>query len=453
VNRKLCRVVFIAASLAALLGIGYVEADGRVQQGATGALAGSDVEMARTFRQEMGFPSTDEILLRAADDPVAYPNLDYGVPLSVVEGNEVDRRIRLQHDLQPARKYAAESSDAAGTYFDNLSGGVPVFLFTGDLDRHRSDLAWILPPGQEYTVQIASVGWDDLVALRDSITDGFDILKSAGVNISLAGIDPRVNAVVVGITGLSDEDVAIVGSRFSGPIVFRDEAAHVADSCISRSNCPPLKGGIKITSVGFGWCTSGWIVKLDGTSSYRVLTAGHCIDLGGDLNHDWTHNGVVFGQSKVETWYNHSTADGGLISVSVAGQGPRNLFYASSATDIRQVTEYEVFQNVGDTVCRGGAKTEYRCGDIRLVDVNRNVDGNVIEHSNEVSFDASPGDSGAPMFAGPSALGIHTDSTDDAAPLPHYGWYSKIDWLKNEMLGSKSVLFKLCLDADCVNTY
>ena len=145
------------------------------------------------------------------------------------------------------------------------------------------------------------------------------------------------------------------------------------------------------------------------------------------------------------TWFNGSSGDVGIITLTNTGQ-VANLFYASANTDVRPFTSYAFLSDIqmNEWMCRGGATTGYLCGRIHDLDVSRDVDGKAINHQNEVDFDASPGDSGAPYFYTNEFDGIHSDSTDDGAPPPRYAWYTPYVWAATVVS-----TVDICLDANC----
>jgi hypothetical protein len=378
-------------------------------------------------------------------DPVAFGNLDWGVPLSATEAAEMARRGELVSELGPARQFAADQADYAGSYFDNLAGGIPVFMFTGDPELHRADLIASLPPKTEFRIEQAARTMVEIEKTRASIDAAWDTLKRNGLDIRLTGLDDVRNGVVVGV-GSDTDTAASALAQFGDGIFVRREGAIEPDACVDRTNCgSPMKGGIQITYTSTRWCTSGFMGKVRNSNpiGLRVLTAGHCIELNGGVGASWYQHGVRIGAADMERWYNGTTADIG--SIATGEPGDKNTFYASSATDIRHVSGFEPVnsQLIGDTVCRGGAKTGYLCGSIHLRDVTRDVDGKSVQHSWEVDFDASPGDSGAPYFLGNTAYGIHTDSTTDSEPQPRYAWYSPIGWILSEASVS------LCISTSC----
>ena len=98
------------------------------------------------------------------------------------------------------------------------------------------------------------------------------------------------------------------------------------------------------------------------------------------------------------------------ILVEHAGHmsGPRNLFYANNSGTIVSLIGWAAIasQNVGDLLCRGGATTDVRCGQIHQVDTTKLVPGSGgywSDHQWVVNFDASPGDSGAPLWSNPDS--------------------------------------------------
>ncbi len=383
----------------------------------------------------------------------AYSNDEYGVPLTAREAAEISRRIAVQRAVDPAFLLAVSLDGSAGTYMDQAAGGMPVFATVEDPSIFRSQVVNKVPEGIEYRVERVEFSLSVLEAAQAQINADFKSLHTAGIAINSTALDLVSNRILVGVKELDEASRVGLAARYGRIVAAREEPSRQLDhatlphACVSRIECPPLKGGIKIyrTTDTSAICTSGFIVKLAGTSTLRVLTAGHCIELNGGLGVGWSHHGSQFGTAQTETWGELSNADTGLISVSVSGDD--NLFYASSQNDLRPVTGWEATatQNTGDYVCRGGKTTGYVCGNIVAENVARDVDGKTIEHQWEVDYDALPGDSGAPYFLANGAWGIHSDSTDSGPPR---SWYSPMGWVFSK-LSSYGVPITLCTTPSC----
>ncbi len=442
-------VMLAVLSVSALVSFGAEPVD---VGGAGASDSGKEVDRIVHFRHEAGFEASRAFVESTLQDP-EYSSARYGVPLSEHEEAEVSRRIEVQQAVDDAFRVATTIADGAGQYMDQQAGGQPVFLTIGDPEALRASIASQIPVGIEFRIESVDFSLQQLEATQAQIDSDFKDLRADGIDARSTALDVRGNRVLVGVIGLDDAATAGLISRYGQVVATREEPSRKLDhatlphTCVSRIECPPLKGGVKIyrTTDTSAICTAGFIVKLAGTSTLRVLTAGHCIELNGGLGVGWSHHGSQFGTAQTETWGTNSNADAGLISVSVSGDD--NLFYASAETDIRNVAGWKAnaSQDTGDYVCRGGKATGYVCGNIVFENVTRDVDGKPIDHQWEVDFDASPGDSGAPYFIAWDAYGIHSDSTDSGTPR---SWYSPMGWVFDK-LDSYGVPITLCTSTTC----
>ena len=409
-----------------------------------------EIEKAIRFRTTSGLLATLEFVEQSMGD-ARFDREKYGVPLDAAETAEIDRRLAIQRALGPAKAWSATVPESAGFYIDQIDGGRPHFLFTADVSRNRAIVASLLE-GIDFEVRQVEHSLAELESLRTKIGDDVQELRTLGVDVDLVGVKPSINKVVIGVVGLTASQIALLLARYGTAVQPESIPPSELDACNSRTNCPPLKGGIHIESTANSAdCTSGWLGKVSGTSTMRLLTAGHCIDLGGDLNVNWRHNGSNFGKSIVETWYDLSAGDAGLISVSVAS-GSRNKFYASVNTDIRGVTSRVPNSQIGegDFLCRSGWKSGYDCGHVTIPFGDRDVEGNTIHHSTTVDFDSDVGDSGAPLFEDYAAYGIHTDSSNGCCS--GIGWFTSVEWAQYVLLNNQQgadVNWVLCTSGSC----
>lgn len=421
-----------------------------------------DLTDAARFRTSFNFPIDASTLTNAALDRVRFPNTEFGVPLTTAEAAEVHRRIKVQEGLGETPVFAATLAGSAGTFVDQEAGGVPVFLFTGDGSRHSAALASRLPAGIEYRIQSAEYTMAQLEDLQSRIEAARDALNAKGFGLVLTGIDVRANRVIVGLAEPTAAKTAALEGQFGRGFYTRQEGSSHADACTYRDCWLPQKnkGGIHIYKTNGQFpCTSGFIVRRAGTSTYAVLTAGHCLAVQGGANQRFRHGDAAVynvGDSKSNTWFNGADADAGIIDIlSTTVPSPKNSFHAGGGT-IRSLNAVKshASQVVGLFVCRSGLGTGAQtCGHIFAVNVTRNsevtgVGVRSIQFQVEVDFDSKGGDSGGPMYASNTGFGIHVDSQRPDGVGKH-GWYSTLEFARREYFNVSGLSYNFCLTSDC----
>lgn len=164
-----------------------------------------------------------------------------------------------------------------------------------------------------------------------------------------------------------------------------------------------------------------------------LVTAGHCVQAWG-VGHIWEHDSDRFGTGANDTLPppgtpgNPANADADLGWIRIdSGESvtPANQFMAAGPTDVRSFTYIAVnaFQQEGDTVCRSGATTFWRCGQIINTAASKvNGEGHMITNVWVMNVDAEGGDSGG-IYVEPQyndsqgwrypAAGVHVHSGDD----------------------------------------
>lgn len=129
---------------------------GASANGADERLSPEALSEAMRFRTEFGFAADAPYVLMAAADSEGFPDMQWGVPLSVAEADEMTRRTILRHSLGPAMEHAASRPDYSGFYVDQLDQGAPVFLFVQPDDDIETQLRELLPPGATFRVEARS---------------------------------------------------------------------------------------------------------------------------------------------------------------------------------------------------------------------------------------------------------------------------------------------------------
>jgi hypothetical protein len=408
-----------------------------------GAAATATAGDAARFRQEFGFRSDAAYVQQSLADAAAFPNTRFGVPLTTAEGAEMQRRIDVQQAVTPAAEWAADEPDFGGWYIDQLNGGMPVLLVARDPAAFGRSFGQHLAASAAYQVAAVANSQVALQALEDRIWADRADLKAAGIDVQGVALDIRANAVHVEVTGLTGSAAAELRARY-GAVEPVENAPAGADTCVDRSNCLPAKGGIKITDVQHpaSWCTLGFNAKLYSNGARLMLTAGHCLLEGTAVSDSWKHGSTTLGSGVDALW--GPTYDTGLITRG-ATAGDQNLVFWSSASDIPHVVAIASLSGmpVGTPACRSGATSGYFCGQVTLIEATKDVDNTTVQHMWVEDFDASPGDSGAPvgLETAPDRLlayGTHSDSTSLNPTNPRSpgeaGWFMPIVYSAQAML-------------------
>jgi streptogrisin C len=226
-----------------------------------------------------------------------------------------------------------------------------------------------------------------------------------GTGIGDIRTDVRQNMVIVGLYPAGEIVLAQqLQTRFGSLLAIKAADQMSNQVCSSRTSCTPYRAGIQIYH-GTGICTSGFIVKKNGTSNYYMLTAGHC----GPTGYAWFHDEVQVGVASFRAYANLGNADAELIS-RAGTTGHKNWIYVLSTEMARTVDTVEGHDadTVGDSVCQSGVTTGFWCGTIVNVDLDGIPDDNGIITNNlrEATYASNPGDSGGPLFYGHVAKGV-----------------------------------------------
>ncbi len=164
-----------------------------------------------------------------------------------------------------------------------------------------------------------------------------------------------------------------------------------------------LSGGDGIYSSMGTRCSAG--VNVQSGATYYFITAGHCTDGS-------------------PTWYADSggtTSVGPTTGTSFPGNDYGVVRYANTAVphpgtvgtvDITGTAT----AHVGQQVCRRGATTGVRCGQVTALNATVNYcGGDIVSGLIQTNICAEPGDSGGPLYAGDKIIGILSGGSGDCA--------------------------------------
>ena len=145
-----------------------------------------------------------------------------------------------------------------------------------------------------------------------------------------------------------------------------------------------------------GSCTSGFNVKVNGVRG--ITTAAHCPDNLSDDGDALTFQDKHHGSYGDVQWHTGPDTMG-------------HSFYAGSIsvleTDQRQVTGVGTAR-IGDTLCRNGQMHYQDCQEVRRINVCAVWVCRLVSMQH---YYAADGDSGAPVFMGTEAFGVHRGKT------------------------------------------
>ncbi|UGY90586.1 S1 family peptidase [Streptomyces gobiensis] len=166
-----------------------------------------------------------------------------------------------------------------------------------------------------------------------------------------------------------------------------------------------IQGGDAIYADGWR-CSQGFNVRRG--SSYSFLTAGHCTQDAGTWYAD-SGRTTELGPTAGSSFPGHDYGIVRYSTVPVAKPGTVNLYNGSSQDITRAGKAY-----VGQSVQRSGSTTGLRRGKVTGLNATVNYgNGQVVRGLIRTNACAEPGDSGGPLFAGKTALGLTSGGSGD----------------------------------------
>ncbi|WP_018657892.1 S1 family peptidase [Actinomadura flavalba] len=287
----------------------------------------------------------------------------------------------------PARVAAALTAQlgarSAGTYLD---GGALVVTVTDSGAAAAVRAAGARP-------RTVARGGDDLKKAEAALK------RRASVPGSAWAVDPAANKVVVTL------DATVTGARLAQ---VRKTAAALGDAVHVRQTKGTYRtytAGGEAIYAGTGRCSLGFNVEKGG--EYYFLTAGHCTDGRGAWYADAANSsklGDTAGSDFPGTDYGlvkYSSAPADTRGVVSLYGGTQDITGAGSAT-------------VGQSVTRSGSTTQVHTGTVTALNKTVNYDdGATVSGLIETTVCAEPGDSGGPLFTGPTALGLTSGGSGD----------------------------------------
>jgi hypothetical protein len=334
---------------------------------------------------------------------------DWGVSES--EAQERLARQAVATDLHASIR-ATERSTFGGMWIDHADGG-------------RIKIATTEPGSfRDIPIPEALRGLVDEIVVERSYQSLQSLLRSAvaaqkpGIQLADYTVDVQTNRVVVYVhpgrhqASERDEFLAVIGQlRKADPTAFevREVAEASGEDTCTIPSCPaPLRGGLGLTAAGAS-CTLGFMTQST-AGIYYALTAGHCPDA------TYLHNGTLVGSTVQRVA--EGNVDAQKMSVSPVVWSPQNRVYSGGDSYLAitsTVVTYAILE--GTYLCRTGARTGTRCGDVTDTAWH---DGHGFYPLIAVDACADDGDSGGPWVDASAnrAYGLHRGSTSEIEPCP-----------------------------------
>jgi hypothetical protein len=380
---------------------------------------------------------------------------DFAMPVQQAEetletqatGAEGDIAGRLQEGL---------GSRYAGIWFDNQAGEFVVPVLGGAARAEARNELMAAELQGEYRTVSAQSSWAELEAAQEPLNQALFGLMSDGM-IQTA-IDPRTNAVVIyeaeGVEGPERAAVQRLASQAGVEVEVRERGVEqlntvpAACSTIGFASCDsPMRGAVAIGKDGTvaGDCSSGFKAMGVGTGNRYMLTAGHCVLGGGGNTQYWMAEDSkagdhYLGYAEQAAWGNgfdiaKINANGTYWDVSpwpnwIVEWGKGGNEFGYPVDGAHPITS-EALSYVGEWVCHSGISTGSTCGYVKAmgITVSGVFGGQAITVNNlsEVAPVCSElGDSGGPVYAGNTALGL-TSFVDSVLPqCNNYVLYTNI---------------------------
>lgn len=176
-------------------------------------------------------------------------------------------------------------------------------------------------------------------------------------------------------------------------------------------------------------CSIGFFAKSNtDPSSIKVVQAGHCTkDVGGAISKD----GNAFGTNEDSTFSAGNSTDYGLLDINTnnfTGKGAIDK-YDGTYLSVKGATKVAV----GDTICKSGQKTKWKCSQVTSTNasVTYDDDGITLKDMIRTNGCTIPGDSGGSNLSGNYAAGMTSGGNfhreNDNAPVCASDWDGSAD--------------------------
>lgn len=398
------------------------------------------IASGQRFRRTFGLPDDHALVAAAVDSGGTQTSRSrYGVPLLAAEETGMEQRLAVADAITHVDDYINAHADAAaaygGAYIAYTSVGAHVHVnFTRDAVRHEVALKNLFPFPASISTHTVARTLAEVDALTERLRTDWDTLVADGIPVTSLASRVRGNVVDVASSAPSEAQEQLLATRYGGGarLVQGGEAEEDHGHLTRRTfPGPPWRGGIRIVNAETnGRCTLGFAARRG--ALYRFLTSAHC----GPKFSLWEHT-TPAGSRIV------GTMTGSTFPANARGQIRRDAD-AATIQVTRAQTRYRVINRTrgdswepqainrvarlrdgqvrdrsheGTFLCQSGQTAEERrCGHLTSRSVDKIARPDFCDCSvklmrqMEANYERAGGDSGAPVYSGTTAWGIHQGS-------------------------------------------
>lgn len=405
----------LSALLAQAIAIPLVSAD----EGLADAV---DAAAAADFRAWAELDATSATVAESLAAGSAYTDLTFGIPLTPAERDKVSALTSTQDRLVSVIQAAEREAGYVSSYLERSE---LVVLTSERAAPMEAALSSMTPPDGSLRVVETGNTRKELESAKA------DLLNATPTGVISIGIGDREGVVVVGIEPGGTAAARGVEDRY-GALVRVEEEQPVNLLACTRHDCGTLGGltGKQTNVLGENKCTTAFIIKW-GSSSHKMLTAGHCIKKFGLASPTKWKNGVgtvTWGVNRAFDACDGCNTDSGIFDIETVPADRDQYFLASGPRDLVG-TYLDSALPVGKQICGTRSVSGYGCGLITQRDVSVDVvEGNGqywVHHSWVIGLKSTTGDSGAGMVGFNSgddilAAGVLFGGNTIAAPWKTY---------------------------------
>ncbi|MGH3712652.1 MAG: hypothetical protein ACRDT4_04215 [Micromonosporaceae bacterium] len=351
-----------------------------------------------------------------------------GVPLTLAEKAEVDRREGLRRHVPGLRKALHALGDSEpDIVIDHLRGGVLRVRTRQPAARVKAALAESGVRAGDVVVQWATYELKELLGYQRAIRKGWSSGSGWGADIAATGIDHDRQLLRIEVNGDRENAIRDVSS------VVPRGAFEVVAGGVQPGRSPydkdpsPFHGGYAIQTGSIG-CTLGFPAYSPGPK-YWWMSAGHCGSVGERFcqpSCSVSHWSGTVARNSMNSSDLTPLADA-LAVGTLAQYTHSNLFGGARMTS----REGWSADSVGQIDCVFGVRSGSRCGHLtnKSYDVNyRTQFGHRYFYSmRKVDFKTSCGDSGGPHYYNGRIHGLNAGYASSTVCAEAYGFYSHID--------------------------
>lgn len=400
------------------------------------------IDQAIATREGFGFRHDRDFVKELLSNPEQFQALSGALTGGhFATPDEVDvlkMRLVLQEDAISLTPALEKDPHFAGVYID--SKNIIRIGFTFDAQNKVEKLREQVKLPDRLEAFDAERSLRELENSKSRVVKLSSELAAEGIVISRVGIDIQGNSVDVGVVDLDPEKREIV-QRLFGQVNVTDNPINEVE--LRSDTADPMRAGVRITNAFGGSCTSNWKAQDRTTGELVSITAGHCVS---DVNGTFGGPGASFfqgttgagaarqiGVSDQTTWTfpildfvtgaRRGSAEVDALRMPFASgifSMPWLYAYDNANTSVFadseevRVGDVDGTVIIGTSVCSGGqfspgnqvgGSNWKNCGAVNAVNVanvfsrqSGSPDRFTVLNSNEATYTAIGGDSGAPTW-------------------------------------------------------